>query len=55
MPPIATAEMPSRASDTPAQTRLRMNALEKTRIATATTIEIQVRISLAGSTALTSV
>ena len=40
MPPIATAEMASSASDTPGQTRLRIQALEKTTIAIATTIEM---------------
>jgi hypothetical protein len=40
MPPIATAEMPSRPSATPGQTRLRIIALEKTMIATATTTEM---------------
>ena len=40
MPPIATAEMASRASETPGQTRLRITALENTMIAIATTIEM---------------
>src|SRR4051794_8595801 len=55
MPPMTTAEMPSSASATPGHTRLRANALENTRIATATTSEIQARISLAGSSALIEV
>ena len=40
MPPIATAEMASSASETPGQTRLRITALENTMIATATTMEM---------------
>ncbi len=40
MPPIATAETPSSASEMPGQTRLRITALEKTMIAIATTIEM---------------
>ena len=40
LPPIATAETPSRASEMPGQTRLRIQALEKTRIAIATTMEM---------------
>jgi hypothetical protein len=55
MPPIATAETASSASEMPGQTRLRITALENTRIAMATTIEMYARISLAGSNALTSV
>lgn len=54
MPPIATAEMPSSASETPGQVRFRMTALENTMIAMATTIEMYARISFAGSNALMS-
>ena len=46
MPPIATAAMPSSASETPGQTRLRITAFENTMIAMATRIEIYARISL---------
>ena len=48
MPPMATAEIASRASETPGHTRLRMPALENTMIAIATTMEMYARISFAG-------
>jgi len=37
---MATAETPSRASEMPGQTRFRIQALEKTRTAIATTTEM---------------
>ena len=55
MPPIAIAEITSRPSATPGHTRFRIQAFEKMTIATATTIEMYARISLAGSKALLSV
>ncbi len=55
MPPMATAAMPSRASDAPPQIRLRGPKLDVMMMANATRIDTQIRICLAGSTALMSV